>query len=69
MLIHFQSQAMIDPNRPMAHEPELLNKVLPVTAMFIATHWTCPTCGISVRGSPPRVCLDERSNCPIGGAS
>lgn len=59
---------MIDPDRPLPTEPEQLHKVLPAGAPLVATHWTCPTCGLSVRGSPPRACMDDcNPDCPIGG--
>lgn len=101
---------MIDPNRPMAPEPELhgvltfpsgvtyratspcvkneqleekpsgigdiqctmpmplLAKVLPSGGPLLKAHWTCPTCGLTMRGSPPRVCMDDcNPDCPIGG--
>ena len=49
---------------------ELLAKVLPAGGPLVSTHWTCPTCGLSVRGCHPRVCMDDcNPECPIGGAS
>lgn len=45
---------------------ELLTKVLPAGEPLLAAHWTCPICGLSVRGVPPRSCLSEpgTTGCP-----
>ena len=55
---------------PGNDQPELepLHKVLPAGGPLISTHWTCPTCGLSVRGCPARTCMDDcNPDCPIGG--
>ena len=59
---------MMDPDRPQAQEPELLAKVLPAGGPLVSTTWTCPTCGITVFGAPPSICLDDRPGCPVEGA-
>lgn len=53
---------------PLPPELEPLHKVLPAGVPLVATHWTCPTCGLSVRGCPARTCMDDcNPDCPIGG--
>lgn len=46
---------------------ELLAKVFPGGAPLVATCWTCPTCGLSIRGAPPRRCINEPATpgCPV----
>ena len=61
---------MIHPDNPDGDLTELepLHKVLPAGGPLVSTYWTCPTCGLSVRGSPPRACMNDGApGCPIGG--
>lgn len=58
---------MIDPDRLQPEQPELLAKVLPAGEPLVSTHWTCPACSLSVRGCPPRACMSDNPECPIGG--
>lgn len=46
---------------------ELLAKVLPAGGPLVATFWTCPKCGLSVRGAPPRRCINDpaTTGCPV----
>lgn len=46
---------------------ETLAKVFPAGEPLVATCWTCPTCGLSVRGAPPRRCMSFPAPpvCPV----
>ena len=57
---------MIDTLNDHVGEIQPLHKVLPAGVPLVATHWTCPTCGLTVRGCPPRACMDDcNPNCPV----
>lgn len=43
-----------------------LHKVFPAGEPILNAHWTCPVCGLTVRGCQPRVCLDDcNPDCPV----
>ena len=57
----------IDPGSLVPIGGELLAKVLPAGEPLVVTCWTCPTCGLSVRGAPPRRCINDPGTpgCPV----